>query len=296
MIEHLIPEKAVPKRVLVLGGSGFVGGAVVSHLNELHVEAVPLSSSDLDLCEADSVDLVKDRLRADDALVFISALTPDKGKDIRTLMKNLAMGEHVCAALSGSPCSHVIYVSSDAVYPDDANPVRETTCPGPSNFHGVMHMTREQMLSFTLARSGTPLLVLRPSLLYGAKDTHNAYGPNRFLRQAREKQPVALFGQGEEKRDHVYVEDLARLIGLGLMHRSRGALNVATGTSVSFMGVARAVFESLGERENIQCLPRSQPVTHRHFDVTLAHRAYPAFVYTTLADGVAKTLSDLNRA
>ena len=294
MIEHLHQTPESPARVVALGASGFVGGALVSHLRGLGVDTVPLSSSDVDLCRPESVDLLKNRLRKDDALVFISALTPDRGRDIRTLMKNLAMGEHVCEALSASPCAHVVYVSSDAVYADDVNPVRETSCCSPSGFHGLMHLAREQMLSFTLVKSGTPLLILRPSLLYGAKDTHNGYGPNRFLRQARGGQPVTLFGQGEEKRDHVHVEDVARLIGLGLTHRSRGALNVATGASVSFMDAARAIFERLGVEANLNCLPRSQPITHRHFDVALTHRAYPSFVYTSLTDGLAKTLSDLN--
>lgn len=296
MIEHLHQTPEPPARVVVLGASGFVGSALVSHLKELRVETVPLSSSDIDLCRSESVDLLKNRLRKDDALVFISALTPDRGKDIRTLMKNLAMGERVCEALSASPCSHVVYVSSDAVYADDINPVRETSCCSPASFHGLMHLTREQMLSFTLAKSGTPLLILRPSLLYGARDTHNGYGPNRFLRQARDGQPIKLFGEGEEKRDHVYIEDVSRLIGLGLMHKSKGVLNVTTGRSVSFVDVARTVVEKLGVGVNVEYLPRSQPATHRHFDVALVHRAYPSFVYTRLIDGLEKTVSELHNA
>lgn len=291
MIEHIHQSPVSPRRVVVLGGSGFVGQSLVAHLAALNFETVSFSSVDINLCEPESVDRLQGELRSDDALVFISALTPDRGRDIRTLMKNQTMGEHVCSALGESSCSHVVYISSDAVYADDANPVRESSYCSPSSFHGLMHLARERMLAFTLSEPQIPLLILRPSLLYGADDTHNGYGPNRFLRLARSSEPVALFGNGEEKRDHVYIEDVSRLIGLGLTHRSQGVLNVATGTAVTFMDVARLVFEQLGEEANIDCLPRSQPITHRHFDVTLAHQALPSFAYTSLANGLAETIS-----
>jgi UDP-glucose 4-epimerase len=294
MIRHLHETPQKPSQVVILGGTGFVGVSLVAHLKALEIETISLSSADIDLCDPESVGALQAQLQANDALVFISALTPDKGKDIRTLMKNLAMGEHVCAALSNSVCSQVVYVSSDAVYDDDVNPVRESEPAAPSSFHGLMHLGREQMLSVTLAEKEIPLLILRPSLLYGAQDTHNGYGPNRFVNVVRNGEQITLFGEGEEKRDHVYIEDVTRLIGLGLMHQSTGILNVATGTSVSFMDVARTVSDKLGVKENITCLPRAQPITHRHFDVTLTHQAYPSFVYTAVVDGLARTIAELN--
>jgi len=44
-----------------------------------------------------------------------------------------------------------------------------------------MHRTRELMLA---AEAKAPLAILRLTAVYGAGDTHNSYGPNRFLRQA----------------------------------------------------------------------------------------------------------------
>ena len=291
MIEHLQQTPTPPSRVVVLGASGFVGNALINHLTELNVETIPISSADIDLCELAAVNSLRDLFHKEDVVVFVSALTPDKGKDIRTLMKNLAMGEHVSEALNETPCSHVIYLSSDAVYADDLDLIGETSPCNPTSFHGLMHLARERMLSIALAESQIPLLILRPSLLYGANDTHNSYGPNRFLRIARETGTIALFGEGEEKRDHVYVEDVAAMVGLGLSHKSRGILNIATGTSTSFLNVAQAVVESLGEKVDIQFQPRTSPIVHCHFDNTLTHRAFPSFSYTSLADGMAETTS-----
>ena len=295
MIKHHHATPVAPSRVVVLGASGFVGRNLVSHLTGLGIAMVALSSAEIDLCKPESVTALQRVVREDAALVIVSAITPDKGKDIRTLMKNLKMGEHVSTFLEQTVCSHVVYISSDAVYEDGANPVRETSCCNPSSFHGLMHLARERMLTYALGKSGVPYIFLRPCALYGADDTHNSYGPNRFLRTARKECIITLFGNGEEKRDHVYIKDFSRLIGLCLMHRSEGTLNVATGISVSFFDLAQMI-DGLCENEvQIECLPRRVPITHRHFDIALTLKAFPSFQHTSLQTGLAETLRKLSQ-
>jgi nucleoside-diphosphate-sugar epimerase len=287
MIRHLQTSPAPPSRVVVLGASGFVGKELLGHLAAMGVKAIGLSSRDPDLTRPDAVERLGQAVTPADALVFVSALTPDKGKDARTLMRNLSMGEHVAAFLERCGCAHLVYLSSDAVYGDAANPVRETSACAPSSLYGLMQLTREQMLADVVQKSKIPYLVLRPTLLYGAGDTHNAYGPNRFLRTARADGKITLFGNGEEKRDHVHIDDVSRLVGLCLCNRSEGVLNVATGTAHSFYEVAQAVAASCGPAVQIECLARSTPITHRHFDVTATVKAFPSFRYTPLATGLA---------
>jgi UDP-glucose 4-epimerase len=285
VIHHHNPQPRPPRRVVVLGATGFVAADLVGHLGDLGVEALPLPGSQYDLRDPGAAASLRELVRPDDALVFVSALTPDRGRDIRTLMANLAMGENVCAALEQAPCAQVIYISSDAVYADDCNPVRETSCCDPSSNHGLMHLVRERMLGQTLKKAKVPLLVLRPSLLFGVHDTHNGYGPNRFARTALAEKKITLFGEGEERRDHVAVKDLSRLAGLGLLHRSEGVLNVATGDSTSFGDVARLVAAAVGGVE-VVVTPRQNPITHRHFDITETIRAFPAFAYTPLGEAL----------
>jgi len=288
---RLPPQPVSPGRVVVIGASGFVGRDLVRHLGELGVPTLPLASRDLDLLRPESRDALRQTVRADDAVVLISALTPDRGRDIATLMRNLTMAENFCAALEASGCAHLTYVSSDAVYEDDANPVRETSCCNPSTFHGLMHLARERMLAYAAGKAKTPLLVLRPCAVYGPGDTHNSYGPNRFLRTARAEGKITLFGNGEEKRDHLYVRDLSRLTGLCLRHRAEGTLNVATGRAASFHDVAEEVARVVPGPVEVVGLPRTTPVTHRHFDVTATLQAFPQFRFTPLAEGLAETVA-----
>ena len=293
MLTHNQPSPVLPSRVVVLGASGFVGQDLLGHLSELGIPAVPLSSSDIDLSKPESGEQLQQVVTTSDALVFLSGIAPDKGRDVATLMRNLAMGENVASFLGNKPCSQVIYVSSDAVYEDHANPVREDSCASPTSLHGVMHLVRERMLSHVLKDSGIPFLILRPSLLYGTGDTHNGYGPNRYLRTAQEDRKITLFGEGEEKRDHVYIKDLSRLIGLCLLHRSEGVLNVATGNSLSFLQVAQTVAGLCGGDIDIECLPRAVPITHRHFDVTTTIKAFPSFKFASFEAGFGEDLATL---
>jgi nucleoside-diphosphate-sugar epimerase len=274
----------------VLGAAGFIAGAVIAQFRRAAVAVDPVSSTQIDLTRATAVDALAERLHAEDALVFVSALTPDKGKDIDTLMRNLEMGRHVCAAVARHPCAHLVYISSDAVYHDDVNPVRETSCCEPSSFHGVMHLARERMLIETVRTANVPLAILRPTLVYGPGDTHNGYGPNRFIRSALKDRRIALFGGGEEKRDHVFIQDLSRLVELAVRHRSSGVLNVATGDAVSFHAAAQSVAGIVGG-VSVEPSVRSNPVTHRHFDVTAIVRAFPGFRFVDLAEGLKMSVA-----
>lgn len=284
MLEHHNPTPLSPVRVVVLGAGGFVGGAVMSGLSKAGIPALGLTSADVDLLAPDSPGRLAQRLMPKDALVFVSALTPDRGRDGATFMKNLTMAQHVCEAVADAEIAHLVYIGSDAVYHDDANPVNERSGCQPSGFHGMMHLAREMMLAATVK---VPLALLRPSLLYGEADTHNGYGPNRFRRLARDGKPITLFGEGEEMRDHVLVDDLAEIVRLTLTHRSAGVLNVATGRSVSFRDAAQTVSNCFATPVPVTGTLRANPITHRHFDITDGLKTFPHFRYTPFAQGVA---------
>jgi nucleoside-diphosphate-sugar epimerase len=156
-----------------------------------------------------------------------------------------------------------------------------------------MHRTRELLVLQAAGRAGSPALILRPCALYGAADTHNSYGPNRFLRSALAEGRIALFGQGEEKRDHVAVQDFSRLIGLCLAQRTAGTLNVATGQAVSFADLGDLVSGICPRAVRIEGSERTTSVVHRHFDGAVLMRAFPTFAFTKLRDGLRAMTAEL---
>jgi UDP-glucose 4-epimerase len=282
VLEHSSPVRKSPSRVVVVGAGGFVGGAISARLAAEKVPILALTRNELDLLKPEASTTLQGLLRADDSVVFVSALAPTRNNAM--LIDNLRMAEAVCAALAAQAVAHLVYISSDAVYSDDANPVTERSCQQPSSLHGAMHLAREIMLRTALK---LPLAILRPTLIYGAKDPHNGYGPNRFRRLAAKGEAITLFGEGEEKRDHVHIADVAALVSAALHHRSTGTLNIATGKSTSFHEVAEMVAALSGGSVEIRATPRQNPITHRHFDIVDCLKAFPDFHYISLRDGLA---------
>jgi UDP-glucose 4-epimerase len=287
VLEHLSPVRKAPSRVVIIGAGGFVGGAIAGQLAADKVPMLALTRKELDLLKPEASATLQRLLRADDSVAFVSALAPTRNNAM--LIDNLRMAEAVCAALAVQPVAHLAYISSDAVYSDDSNPVTERSCHQPSSLHGVMHLAREIMLRAALK---LPLAILRPTLIYGAKDPHNGYGPNRFRRLAAKEEAIMLFGEGEEKRDHVLVDNVAALTSAVLHHRSKGVLNIATGRSASFREVAEMVVALSPRPVEIRGTPRQNPITHRHFDITDCLKAFPEFHYVPLRDGLARAAKE----
>jgi len=284
MITHQNAQPQKPARVVLLGARGFIGAAIRKQIEAQGVPVIALASADLNLAETAAAGKLAALLRSSDAVVMLAALTPDKGRDIATLMKNLAMMQSVCAAIEKSGCAHLVYFSSDAVYDAAVSRITEDTPASPQDLYGVMHYTRE-IMARSLAK--VPVLVLRPTLVYGLDDTHNSYGPNRFRRAAQKDGKITLFGGGEETRDHIHVDDVAALTVRSLLHKSTGTLNVATGTSKSFYEIAEIAAKQFGNRIEIITTPRANPVTQRHFDVTSLIKAFPDFRFIAPEDGIA---------
>lgn len=292
MLTHTVPSPLSPARVVILGANGFVARALRLELERAGVPMLALGSADLDLTEAQAAGKLAALLQPQDTVVVTAALTPDKGKDLATLQKNLRMLEAIIAALAAKPCAHVVYFSSDAVYDDSVALVDERTTAAPKDLYGLMHLMREIALQQACLKPAIPLCIIRPSAIYGAGDTHNSYGPNRFVRTALAESRIKLFGQGEETRDHVAIADVITLTSLVLHHRSAGVLNAVSGEAITFGALAAQIAQLAGRPVTIEPLPRGGPVTHRRFDVTRRQRTFPSFRPTPLAEGLAALLRE----
>ena len=281
-----------PARVVVLGARGFIGRTLVPVLQRAGIAALPVSSADLDLATDGAADRLAAMLQPHDAVVMLAALTPDKGRGLQAFLTNIHMAASLCRALGNVTPAQVVYLSSDSVYPIGTGLVSEASCAEPDDLYGMMHLAREMMVE---SATKAPVAVLRSTLVYGAEDTHNSYGPNRLRRMAHRDGTITLFGEGEETRDHILVDDVAALTMLVLRHRSIGTLNLATGRSVSYAELANEVAALLDEPIDIIGTTRQTPITHRHFDVTAVHKAFPTFTFTPLDTGLAKAHAGMPR-
>jgi UDP-glucose 4-epimerase len=285
MAEHLNDAPAAPSRVVVIRAGSFVGSTIAATAEARGYDVVRLGRGDVDLLADGAGAALGAHLRPGDSVVFVSAMAPCK--DYAMFDSNIRMARHALDALVASGPAHVLYISSDAVYSDSPDPLTEGSVTAPDNLHGQMHVARELMFSASLG--DVPFAALRPTLIYGAGDPHNGYGPNRFRRLVQAGEKIALFGNGEERRDHVCVDDVAELAVRMVERRTRGALNATTGWVASFLELAETTI-GFGDKDiEIERLPRSGPMPHngyRPFDPAEVHRLFPDFAFTELEAGL----------
>lgn len=289
MIEHLSSGGEKPSRVVVIGAGGFVGGAIADRLERDGVSVLRVTRADVNLSVPDAVDTLASLLRPGDTAVAAAAIAPCKTAEM--LNDNIRLATTLVRAIGQVPVAHVVNIGSDAVFADEPVPLTEASPRAPASYHGVMHLAREILFENEIR---APLLTLRPTLIYGAGDPHGGYGPNRFRRLAALGKDIVLFGEGEERRDHVSVDDVAELAARAIHRRSRGSLNVASGVVITFREAAEIAVRLAGTASRILGTPRVGSMPHngyRPFDISAVRAAFPDFRPTPPEAGMARARS-----
>lgn len=277
MLNHVNNERKKPNRVVILGARGFVSGSVEERLKNLDVKILPLSHKDLDLTALDSHKKLSDILEPNDTVFFAAAKAPVKNESM--LVENIIMCKNVCLSLKKISVKHLIYLSSDAVYADSKEQLTESSVTQPESLHGVMHFSREIMIR---QLSGIPKCFVRPTLIFGLKDPHNGYGPNQFMRLSEKNDDIKLFGKGEEQRDHVWIEDVSKIICNVFLYNSIGILNIASGVTYSFKDIAEKIVSIFNSSSKIKYIPRKGPMPHggyRSFNIDLVKNSFSDFSF-----------------
>ena len=271
--------------VVIMGAGGFVGRATVARLQGHGNSCIALTRQEIDLLAPGAAGSLAARLAPEATLVVVSAQAPVKNPAM--LLANLQMMQAVVEAVKSRPIAHLVYVSSDAVYADSREPLTETSPTRPESLHGLMHLGREMILRTELG--GIPQVYIRPTLIYGPGDPHNGYGPNRFMRLARSGQQIVLFGEGEERRDHVFIDDVAEIVRRCVLHRATGIINAVSGTVTPFRSVAEMAADRFEPRVEIVCSPRQGSMPHggyRAFEGGALPSFFPGFSPMPLSTGL----------
>jgi UDP-glucose 4-epimerase len=278
--------------VLVLGHSGYIGSRVAAALAASGVPVVGRSEVPLDLTRDDSVPALTDLLDPDGAVVICAAIKKQLGDTPEIFAKNLAITLNTARALAARPVRRVIYFSSAAVYGEDvAHPViAESTAPQPTSFYGIGKYASERLLlKMVGSLPATSLLLLRPALVYGPHEPGYYYGPSGFLRKAQGGEPITLWGDGQEQREFIFIDDIVELTRRLTLGDAAGVLNIASGTSYTFAEALGAIESLLGRAPALNSRARSKDKVDHQFDNAKLRALYPDFRFTDLAAGLART-------
>ena len=277
--------------VILLGATGFLGQAISARLTSDGATVHGFSSKTLNLTDRAAFSVLDDLAGPESTLIFASAVTPDKGRTVDALDANLQMAMNVGRYLEGKPFGKVVYVSSDAVYPMGDDVVTESSPVEPADFYALAKYAGERVLANVCGAAKIPLIIVRPTGVYGAGDTHNSYGPNRFLSQIINDGKLTMFGEGDDIRDHVYLDDVAAIIAALAASDATGVFNVASGESRDFGSIAAQIQAISPKPFELVKLPKSGGTSRRDFDISRLRAALPDLKLTPFEDGLKATVA-----
>ena len=249
-----------------------------------------ISRNEVDLTHPSSIHYLRRSINPNDEILFFAAKAPCR--DSKDFHENISMANNLVLALSGVPVNFFGYVSSDAVYEDSTQRIRENFPTTSKSLHGLMHLTREVIFQTEINHQA--FLCVRPTLIYGKNDPHNGYGPNRFIRQLQTQDHIEIFGNGEELRDHIFVYDVANLLRRLYIGKHIGVFNLCTGNEVTFADLARETLR-LSPTAKVTSLARPGPPPHdgyRALDNSSILTAFPGYEFTNFRQYITTIIAE----
>jgi UDP-glucose 4-epimerase len=251
--------------VLVTGGAGFIGAhscrvlleaghraTALDDLSHGKREAVP-AGADLVVLDVRSPQLAEEvqRLRPDAVLHLAAQM--DVRRSVAEPMLDASINVlgtvNMLAAARRAGAKRFVFASSGgAVYGEQQIfPAREDHPRHPASPYGVSKLCGEEYVELA-GREGLSTISLRYANVYGpGQDPMGEAGVVAiFLHKMLRGDAPVINGDGEQTRDFVYVEDVARANLLALESRQTGALNVGTGQETSVNELARILAAAAG--------------------------------------------------
>ena len=295
--------------IIVTGGAGLIGSAIVQHLNGLGREDIVivdhLGHTDkwrnlaplrfMDYLEKDAFERILDngtlaeRLpgsRTLEAVIHLGACSATTEPDATYLIRNNFEYSRKLALTALAADARFIYASSAATYGDGENGFVDDDSQLPLLRPMNMYGYSKQLFDLWALRHGIldKIVGIKYFNVYGPNEQHKAemrslvlkayeqIGTTGILRLFKSYRPE--YGDGEQLRDFIYVKDAAAMTLHFLQNRDAGGIfNVGGGTTVSWNRLAGAVFRAMGKPVNIEYIDMPESIRGTYQYLTCAETA-----------------------
>ena len=307
---RLTPEFWRHRRVVVTGGSGFLGSHLVDHLRALGAREVVVPRSwRYDLVRPDAVARLYDDARPDLVIHLaarVGGIGANRAQPGTFFYDNLMMGALMIEEARRRDVEKFVQVGTVCAYPKHAPvPFREDDLwngyPEETNApYGIAKKALLAQLQAYRDQFGFDGIYLLPVNLYGPRDNFDLQSGHvipalvRRMLEARDAGAgeVVLWGTGAASREFLHVEDAARGILLAAEHyHGREPVNLGTGEEITIRALAEMVAELTGFAGEIRydpSHPDGQP--RRRLETSRAKALFGFTARTPLREGLAETI------
>jgi UDP-glucose 4-epimerase len=247
-------------KVLVTGGSGFIGSHLVDRLIELGHDVISLDiKPKLNPKAAGRLVNINDRSHTVDTYkdveyVFHVAgqarVQPSIHNPQDSIVNNVNATAKVLQLSREAGVKRVIYSMTSSVYGAHQPPHTEDMCPQPLSPYAVSKLAGEQLCKVYSQLYGLETASLRYFNVYGPRESD--FGQyttvvKKFLEQRESGQPLTIVGDGEQRRDFTHVFDIveANIAAMNCQSELKGEIfNIGAGHNYSVNEVATLISNS----------------------------------------------------
>lgn len=206
---------------------------------------------------------------------------------------NVLATQRLLERFRARPPQRFVYASSSSVYGDaERHPTREEDPPQPFSPYGVTKLAAEQLALVYHRNFGVPCVVLRPFTLYGPRQRPDM-GFHRFFEALLDDRPIAVHGDGSQRRDFTYVADCVEAF---LAAAERGlpgrVYNVGGGVPTELSRAIRLAAHAADRTPRLEYGERAAgDVAHTSADTTRARSELGWEPKVFLEEGLARQLA-----
>ena len=256
--------------ILVTGGAGFIGSNLVDALVARGYSVRVLDNlstgkrsnlptgANVEFVEGDVADaqLVRRAVQGCGAVVHLAAVASVQASvddPVGTHQSNFVGTLNLCEAMREAGVRRVVFASSAAVYGNngEGQAIDEDVPKAPLTPYAADKLASEHYLDFYRRQHGLDPVVFRFFNIYGPRqDPSSPYSGviSIFTERAQQGLPIAVFGDGEQTRDFLYVGDLVEILLQALENSvaEAGAVNVGLNRATSLNELLAAIGDVLG--------------------------------------------------
>lgn len=299
-------------KALVTGGAGFIGSNVARLLAAEGFDVVVLDSlttgyeknletlRDVRLVRGDVRDAsLVAKLVEGASVVFHLAASVGNTRSIERPFEdsevNVLGTLSVLEAARSCGVHKVVYSSSAAIFGELRRlPIDEAHPAEPDSPYGVSKLAGEKHCLAYARLHDIEAVCLRYFNVYGVNQRYDAYGNviPIFVHRMLRREPLTIFGDGEQTRDFVNVRDVARANLLAARAEGvSGAFNVASGESITVNHLVELLREAQGGDLRVEYAPtRKGDVLHSRADITAARARLGYEPATEMVEGLREYL------